>query len=184
MTNQAPESAVDRTRLMDSVHLAEQIERDAVALKGDGGLDVTNEESQLGRRLFLFEVQARLLVLNPNLYFEKSKADPTKWGIYIRRPGPDPSTGKGINHRVFLCGMEAGVSPEFSVIEAEEEKFPHPTEKEEWIRKLTPKAEKARGWRTILVRLIKQGVISKARAEQHFEVHLGRSSEKWQGAVN
>lgn len=170
---------VERTRFHNETVIRERIARDEKALENDGGLDVTSAEEQLGRPLYAFEVQTRLLALNQNLLFEKSIADPSKYGIYIVRSGPDPATGKGTNHRQFICGMEAGVSPQRSVRAFKEEKIPHPTEAEEWLVQPVPIGEKARGWMTVLMRLIRERVITRAGAERMFDITLG-TSRNWQ----
>ena len=41
-----------------------------------------------------------------------------------------------------------------------------------------------RGWRTILARLIRAGIIGQAAAEKEFEVYKGRDSKNWQTLVN
>lgn len=62
----------------------------------------------------------------------------------------------------YLCYMPLGYSPEFSVIE-----FDH---------RAVPLREKERGWRTVLLKLIKSGVVIEADVNKEFGYPVGPGS--------
>ena len=145
--------------------------RDACLLP-DGDIPTTDAEAQFGRGMSSFKVIEKLKRLNGLLHFEVSKADPTKIGIY-------GMTG-------FIMGMEREESPEFSIRKFKKVKqlVPQGPEREAvWEEHLEFVGE-VRGWRTVLARLIRAGLIGQAAAEVEFEVYKGRDSKNWQNLVN
>lgn len=124
----------------------------------DGVIDMTDAVAQAGRRLGRDVIERRLRELNPNLNFQRSKSDPTKQGVYLAAP-----SGEGR----FLCGMEWEPSPEFTV------NFIGEHDGKRMV------LNQVRGWRTVLARLIRAGVIEPERATTLFAVRQGRESANW-----
>lgn len=139
--------------------------KDAATIAPDAGRDVT-DITQAGRWLSPLKMKKALSTLNAKLRFEVSVADPTKTGIYLL----DRISNLGTYHHglKFICGMESGYSPEFSIR----------TEKNGVM------SGEVRGWRTVLAMLIKQRLIQKYEAENLFKVNFGRESENWSVYVN
>jgi hypothetical protein len=125
----------------------------AVTIAPDAGRDTTDPLQQIGRPLHAKDIQKRLTKLNPNLCFELSISDSSKTGIYLF-DGIADYFGKS-----FICGMESGISPEFSI-------------------------RKTDGWRTVLAMLIRRRLIEKYATENAFLVHFGKESENWSKYVN
>ena len=157
----------------------ESLEKQEAAVSADGDSDTTDLLKQMGRPMSAAEVTQRLKKMNHNFLFEPSKADPSKLGIYILENRPDPVTGCGSIYKRFVCGMESGYAPEFSVRHCEVEKVPDPHIAGQWneIKKFT---RETRGWRTVLARLIREKLISPGQAEIYFQIPGGRDSRNWQ----
>lgn len=169
-------AVVERTREITRQALIQELESHAVTVADDGGIPTTSMETQLGHPLSSAQIKARLLVCNPNLLFQVSNGDPTKIGIYIPSQERDPATRGWQYGQHFLCGMERGYSPEFSVRHVERKRIPDPNNIGNWKEVETFKQE-TRGWRTVLARLIRARVISPTAAEKHFD--LSRPSANW-----
>lgn len=132
-------------------------EQDATA--SDGAIDdVTDAEQVVGIPLVGPRIIGRLKKLNHNLWFERSNADQTKTGIYVLR-----SDLKGGMEKQFICGMETELNPEFSV-------------------RVVDNEGKAKGivsgWRRILMKLIRCGLITESGAFALFGPP-SRDSENW-----
>jgi hypothetical protein len=139
--------------------LADATAKDKAAVEAkDGVIDMTDAVAQAGRQLARGIVERRLRELNPNLYFQRSINDPEKNGIYLAAPN-----GEGR----FLCGMEWNPSPEFTV------NFTGEHDGRVTVLR------QVRGWRAVLARLIKLGVIEPERATTLFAVRQGRESANW-----
>lgn len=187
-TNQEPIQAEDRFRRSrlesqktQSAH--ESRETATVAAAGDG-MDVTNPAERMGRAMSAWAIQEKLQKIRPFLVFERSNADSTKTGIYIRSPHYSPDLYKG--HLMFVCGMESGerpdgryMVPEFSIKVPEYKSIPDPHAPGGHRQIPTMKCE-IRGWRSVLAVLLKSGIVSAYDIEHHFQVSLGRDSEHWQ----
>ena len=120
----------------------------------DGTRPMTSWDAQAGIPLQAHQIERRLRKLNPNLWFERSKADPQKTGVYLR---------KDDGELMFLVGMEAEMNPEFTVTVNDEEGN---------FQKMIP------GWRRILMRLIRGKFISETKAYLAFGPP-NRDSERW-----
>lgn len=140
--------------------IGDAMQKDASVLEcKDGDIDMTSAVAQAGRQLARGVIEQRLRQLNPNLYFERSKADPSKNGIY--------------RNGVFLCGMEWERSPEFTVnFTGEDDRG-----KQELLHQ-------ARGWRAVLDLLIRKNVIEPERTKVLFEISRGRESANWNALHN
>lgn len=180
----ARESAVERRQRL----LAQELENHAVTVAPDDGHDVSNLMAQIGRPLSCHEVIDKLKKCNSRLYFERSKADPTKMGVYLHDPtgvvyvNPQGETVV-IKH---LFGMESGVMPEFSVRHttktrvANQELFgkKEPVAEIEW-KVVDTFLSETRGWRSVLVRLLHAGLITRHDVETHFGWSPSRDSKNW-----
>ena len=117
-------------------------------------------DSQRGHELLPHQVEVRLKKLNPNLVFEVSRADSSKLGIYML----DSTKEEG---RQYLMAMESQrPMPEFAVIK--------------WRDEARSEAlDVVMGWRTVLARLIRKQLISKASCDVLFGLP-SRDSQLWQ----
>lgn len=156
---------VCRTRDTDRRNLRQKIERERITTAPDGGRPVTSIEAQLGRPMTSQQVSQKLSRLNSNLHFERSLSDPTKMGIYLL----------GETKR-FICGMEFGFMPEFSVRHSEQIEVPSPS-LDGTKEKVDRIVRETRGWRTVLARLVRAGIIRLAEAEKAFA--FSRDSKNW-----
>jgi hypothetical protein len=134
---------------------------DSVTIAKDAGFDTTDSEQQLGRPLSSFEVQKRLRSINPALSFDVSVSDPSKTGVYFF----DGVSNQGTLYtgRRFICGMESGLNPEFGIRKSDGKKM----------------IGQIKGWRTVLVQLIKCRLITIEDAERVFKTNFGRESANW-----
>lgn len=149
--------------------------RDEV-LAMDGGYEVDSWEQQAGRPLHSSKIIEKLTRMSPLVSFERSVADKTKMGIYFRDniSNLDDAYYRG---RRFVCGFEAGISPEFSIAHVKEVAFYNEqTEKQDYRKEW---AGQVRGWRKVLAVLIKAKIISRSAAEKEFDILKGRESKKW-----
>ncbi len=170
--------------------LEQEIRSNTITVDSDAGRDVTNLLSQMGRPLTCQQVIDRLKLCNPNLVFELSNADRTKMGVYVLRDEKLP-TGSWEKRKVFLCGMEAGFMPEFSVMHKAKKDVANPEligNKEckrevAWLSVDTFAGE-TRGWRTVLVRLLHQKLISEYEVTKYFGWQPSKDSKKWWSQTN
>jgi hypothetical protein len=154
--------------------MLEALEKESAASDvRDGETDTSVLEAQIGRPLTSLQLEQRLKKCNSSLYFERAIADPTKTGIYQIREG----------QKFFLLGMEAGYMPEFSVRHVETEKVPD-TEIDGATVERRKFVSETRGWRTVLARLLRNGLVTVGQIEQYFQVSSGRSSQTWQLYTN
>ena len=157
---------VTKTRHTDSQNLRDQIAKDSLTTAPDGDRPVTSLASQLGRPMTSQQVIEKLKKLNSSLHFEVSIADSTKVGIYRLSP----------EGKKFICGMERGFMPEFSVRHGEDIEIPDPD-----LRGGSVKARRitreTRGWRTVLARLVRAGLVRLSDVERCFA--FGRDSKNW-----
>lgn len=136
----------------------------------DGGRPMTELEAQIGRAMKSDDIQKRLLSLNSRLVFIIPPADENKYGVYLA----DRTAPMGIR---FLCGMERGWTPEFTVRKLKWEK--------RLVKSYPPQYEmipdyagEKRGWRKVLAVLIRERVITKAGAEKVFGLP-SMTSQQW-----
>lgn len=170
-------------------NLIEDMRSNSVTVESDAGRDVTVPEAQFGRAMSAETVISKLKRMNTRLYFERSNADPTKYGVYLTDPeGRTHTNPQGeVMNLVHVCGMEAGINPEFSILHKATKKMPNPdlignqkpTREVDWVEVETVTGE-TRGWRTVLVRLLHNGFITEGDVEKHFGWNPSRPSAKWQ----
>lgn len=144
-------------RLYQQALQREVVENDQKAAHPtDGGRPMDNPDAQVGIPLQGERIIGRLKRLNPNLWFERSLSDPSKYGCYVLDSTKE--TGKQ-----YIVGFEAAINPEFTVILNDDKgKF----------KKFIP------GWRRVLMRLIRARLITEARANAVFGPP-NRDSERW-----
>ena len=134
------------------------------------------------------EVQRRLKLCNSRLHFIRSPQFPELTGVYLITDEieADPKSKDFTNKLKHICGMESGVMPEFSVLHKGKKKVPNkdllgtvkPVDAVEWVEVDTFTGE-TRGWRTVLVRLLHAGLITRHDINEHFGWMPSRDSEKW-----
>ena len=130
--------------------VASQEERQDAVTAADGKFDVTSFDQQVGKPMTGLEVQRRIKMLNPGLSFEVSRAFPDRDNVLIKN-----ETG-----RRYLFSMENGLNPERSVKDS---------------RGICV----MKGWRTVLVQLIKERAITVQGAERLFDVNNGFDTPNW-----
>lgn len=163
-------------------NLEHDIETNTISVQADNGHDVSNALEQMGRPMTRQQFIDKLILCNRRLVFEEARADPTKWGVYVQTDGPE---GK-----LFICGMEAGIMPEMSILHKTVIKKPNPdligntnpTRDIDWID-IETFAGETRGWRTVLARLLHARLITESDVTKHFGWTPHRPSEKWYNAT-
>jgi len=129
----------------------------------DNQSDYENEEARWGRVMQHSELLSKIFKLIPNdLFVTEGRivGDLALYRVY-GRPQPD------LDGRTFryLFYIPTGRLPEFSQYE-----FDH---------RDIPVKEKRRGWRTVLLRLIKSGLVTEEQVNQEFGPALGEASTVW-----
>ena len=124
--------------------------------------DYRNDEARLTRYLHYSDVIRRLRKLAHNLYFMDGRieGDIAIYKVYGR---PQPQLeGRDFE---YLMYMPTGFLPEFSTYEFNERDV--------------PVKEKKRGWRTLLLRLIRSGIVTERQCAEEFGEPEGQSSTVW-----
>jgi hypothetical protein len=160
----------------------EQAARDEAYTSPDGARVRNVKEAGVGRALFGTEVKKRLLQLNPALIFNDS---PHPGRICINRWISDPVLGETLH---YVCAMERGLMPEFSILNFVEEEYfdaqtqvtPEGTGMAKTRVKIDEHNPETRGWRTVIMHLIKERLISREGAERLFGLP-SHDSRNWQG---
>ena len=160
-----------------------EIRTHASLLRPDGSADVTDPEQQAGRRLPRRMVIQRIQKMNPNLVYEQATNYPDRGGIYFNGARENIVTGEMEQGHWFICGIPHDMVNEFDLRYAVPDTIVDPTVAfhEQHIQKAD---QRDRGWRSVLLVLVKNGLIELARAEELFHIGQGRSSRNWQEAVN
>lgn len=170
-------SVYERTKQVADAAVKKDWESNFVTHAPDGDRPTTVFEAQLGRPLTRLQIEQRLKKCNPNLFVEISKADPKKAGVYRVASIPD-ELGVVRSQKQFLTGMESGFSPEFSVRHIEYEEVPNPSCPGEMTKRPKFKGE-TRGWRTVLLALVRSKNLSIGAASREFELNKGQESKNW-----
>lgn len=162
--------ALERQRQLDDR------ERNKTLLAPDGDIDTTSPEAQRGRSISRSSFVHRVRKLNPNLWYEQSVRYPQQGGIYIQ----DPSSPYG---KRMVCGMPHEHLNEFSLRITVPEVIPAIGTQAQWetIQRVD---QQEPGWRAILLTLLKEGLLSPSGIDREFNIIGGRSSQKWQQAIN
>lgn len=165
-----------KSLLLRKKQLEQEIASNLASVRKDAGTDTSNLLAQMGHPLESSEVQKRLKLCNPNLVFERSINFPELTGVYLLKDGI----------KKHICGMESGTMPEFSVLHKTKKKVANPdllgiekpTREVDW-KYVDTFLDETRGWRTVLLRLLKAGLINEGHVRKHFEWNPTRSSEIW-----
>lgn len=178
----------ERTRHTLDTHEKEQNKRDADTYAPDGEADRLNPLQQMGRMANINEFMTILKRINPNFIFEVSIRDASLMNIYIMQDGFNIRTGHRGRYKKQVAalpnntGANGGMMPEFSIMGPRmEEKYTADGQVRTAIKHAY---EKERGWRTVLAKLFKSGLITETQIMTYFKPHLGRSSALWQKQVN
>lgn len=166
---------LERSRAEHVSNLRQERERNDGLLRPDGDADVTNAEQQAGRLLHRSELMRRLGKLNPNLWYERSLRYPAQGGIYVK----DDRSPYG---KRMVSALPHERVPEFSMPLTVPDVIPDTTVALHWqtIRRVESKVP---GWRTVLLKLAMEGLITPSGIEEQFQITRGRSSQKWQQAM-
>jgi hypothetical protein len=159
----------------------EQQKREDVYVAPDGSRPRNVLEAGTGRPLSGVEVQRRLLVLNPSLIFQDS---PHPGRICILRRLSDPVLGDTLH---YVCAMERGLMPEFSVLNFIEQPYfdaatqatPLATGTMKTRLVIDSRNPETRGWRTVVLRLIKERLVTREGVERLFGLP-SHDSANWQ----
>jgi urease gamma subunit len=177
-------AAAEASAAKRQAELQQEILSNTITVEDDAGRSTSDIMAQMGKALSCQDVMDKLKLCNPNLIFELSIADATKMGVYIHIP-EKLATGSWSTRKVHICGMEAGIMPEFSVMHRTTKKVANPDllgkevgREVPWMEVPTFYAE-TRGWRTVLIRLLKAGIITRSKVNEHFGWTPSHESEKW-----
>ncbi len=167
--------------------LIHDLQSNTVTVAPDNGRDVSDLMAQIGRPLTAQQVIERLKKCNSRLVFLPARGYPL-YGIYLLDPtGRVHVTPEGqvmtIRH---ICGMESGIMPEFSVLHKTKARVPDqelfsrakPSREVAW-KEVETFGSETRGWRTVLVRLLHAGLITRLQVEQYFGWQPSYDSQKW-----
>lgn len=165
--------------------LDDEIRSNTISVGDDAGRNTGEILNQLGRPLTSQEVIKRLKLCNSGLIFERSASTPSLYGIYVER-WEHSVTGTWEKRKIHVCGMEAGIMPEFSVLHKTKKQVANPelfgshtpTRDIGW-KEVDTFLQETRGWRTVLIRLLKMNLITRINVEQHFGWAPTYQSEKW-----
>lgn len=141
--------------------------------------------SRIGKPMHENAFEAKLKVLNPSLIFQWNEFNSTKKAMYRATPkGPE-----------YLFPYDSGLMPERSIMAVEEEMVPDaavftpgfvierkefkPDGTNPYYRKVKKVwNEKQRGWRTVLIKLVKCGLLTPTQVETAFGA---ANTKEWQG---
>jgi hypothetical protein len=166
----AKRQAIDvrqKSRAFSDQAISEKVKQMEATVQEDDGVSVTNSLAQTGRAMTSSEVILRLKKMNRSLWFEPSILSPSVMGIYVILG----------DEKKFICGMERGWMPEFSIRHTKDEEVPDGSGG--W-RKVATFQRETRGWRTVLARLLRDRLISMPQIDKFFNPLGGRSSQNWQ----
>jgi hypothetical protein len=181
--------ALERTQAQRQAALEQEIFSNTVSVCDDAGYDTSELLAQMGHFLSPVEVQRRLHLCNPKLIFEQAIRHPELTGVYFEKDERSAAGGWD-KRKIFICGMPTSdIMPEFSILHQTMKRVPNPEviagggtavarEAVKWIEVPTFYAE-TRGWRTVLIRLLHLGLITRFEVEQHFTWNPTRDSAKW-----
>lgn len=185
------ESAIERRQRI----LAQDLQSNSLSVEDDAGRDVSNLLAQMGRPLTSWDVMRRLKKCNARFHFEYSKSDPTKIGVYLRDKEKTDAGGE-VEVLRHICGMEAGIMPEFSVIHKRKKRVANqdifgkftdaPNDPRNRVdrdavkwKEISTFADETRGWRTVLVRLLHARLITEGDVHKQFGWQPSKDSKKW-----
>lgn len=142
---------IERNNNRRELAYKEAIAKDQAAKSGDGDKPMDCMDAALGRGLYHYEIIRRLNLLNKKLYFEVSPVT-GRIGLYIHDAAAR-GTPKAKNVRYLGTTLAQGLNPEFT---------PKLVDDNGNLLRI------ASGYRTVLMRLIKERLITEAGVVQHF----------------
>lgn len=153
-------------RMSTEEHLASQREKNYRAAQGQrwqNQSDYENEEARWGRVMSSSDLLGKIFKLIPHDLFITDGRIGDDLALYQVYGKPQPD----LDNRTFryLFYIPQGRLPEFSQYE-----FDH---------RDVPIKEKRRGWRTVLLRLIKTGLVTEQAVEEEFGPALGEAATVW-----
>jgi hypothetical protein len=169
--------------------LDDEIKSNITSVNIEDDEDCSNLFARLGTPLPTLEVQRRLKLCNSNLIFEHSLTDPKYVGLYFEK---DERTDAGgwAKRKVFLFTLSStDIMPEREVAHVKMKRVPNPEfiaaqggqqvdrDIVRWIEVPTL-VDLTRGWRTVVLRLLKAELLTRAQVEEHFGWTL--NSKNWQ----
>lgn len=128
--------------------------------------DYRNDEARVGRLLHHSDFLYKLKKLVPSLFITEGRVI-GDWAIFQTYPGPQSKLDGREWEYLFYCHM--GYIPEFSIYEFNERDI--------------PQRESRRGWRTVLLRLIKKGLLTEETCNKVFGKAEGVASVVWQRSL-
>ena len=158
---------------------ANHLQAKARSLVPDGDLQVTLLAQQLGQPIASVELERRLRLMNPRLIFEVSIRYPDRMGIYIEEPVHDLAIDA--KQKRIIVAYYIGVLPERDVRHAKKVKVPHPITRGQMIE-VDEVTGTTRGWRTILLRLLQEKLITRYHVDKYFPAN--EHSKNWHALVN
>lgn len=169
----------------EKIQWLKEQESDCVYVEKDY-ISPANSDRQLGRIMNTLDFEKKLKLLAPDLDFIYNPFNPAMKAVYITRNG----------QRDYLGAYHAGFMPEHSIVKIKEEMVwdPEATRKplqradlpkhefvpgkgivwEEgavrpgWKKIKKPAGELKRGWRTVLIRLVKENVLTPLQVDLNF----------------
>ncbi len=163
-------------------HAKQERRQNDKLLTPDGGVDVTNREAQLGRKMSRPDFVRRLQTLNENIRYQRSKLYPKQGGLYWVGSRRDNLLGTTEYGQWFLCGIPHEVIGEFDL------RLTKPTIVPAVLDPVWETMNQVdgleRGWRSVLLKLLLEGLLTPSQIDKEFEITKGRSSQNWQTAVN
>lgn len=142
---------------------ADANQKAADSVRVDNGRPRTEWDASIGIPITAETFMRRLLQLNSSFWFERANADKEKIGIY-RIVTPDLNYPEG---KAFLMGFHDGIMPEFFLEEKEEDRTMD-VAGETVTYYGGCKRILRQGYRTILQRLVRAGMINLTAAESLF----------------
>lgn len=133
------------------------------SVRVDNGRPRDEMDASIGIPIMAETFMRRLLQLSDSFWFERANADKEKIGIY-RLCEPDNNYPEG---KVFICGFHDGLMPEFFLQEAEPDRT-MVIAGEVVTYSGGCKRIIRQGWRSILQRLVRAGMINLTAAEAIF----------------
>ena len=171
--------------ILEQKHAADErvkddIRRNHDLLRPDGDVCRTQYEAQAGRRLLRSDFVRRLQKLNPQLQYERSVNYPKQGGLYFvgLRGNEQGSIEQG---KWFVAGLPHEVVNEFSTPMTVPAVVPA-LNGVEW-QTIDRVDHQEPGWRSILLTLLKLNLLTPAEIDKEFEITKGRSSQRWQAAL-
>lgn len=167
---------VEKTRELTSSALAHQGREVARNLPVDG-FDPTKVHHQMGRAMSWREFVARIKRLNNALQIQDSPSAPDKVAALLYPVVVQTETGGTENKLQFLCAFDKAVLPEHTVLMPVYERA-WDSEKKDFVRTLKT-TKFTRGWREVLVRMLRAGLVRKADVDVVFPENLSGVRKSW-----